>query len=123
MLSGQQQLHIPTLHISRVKNVSGAETASAIRNTEAGIHTRPDAGTIIMRRQHPCSGSSSIGPEEELLLDGERFLLAIFYFYSSQFTKIRHNSSSLGSCRKCRGVFLAKSGSCFHRVVLAPFDK
>jgi hypothetical protein len=119
MLSGQQQLHIPTLHISRVKNVSGAEIASATRNTEAGIHTSPDAGTIIMRRQHPCSGSSSIGPEGELLLDGERFLLAIFYFYSSQFTKIpvRHNSWNSSNLK------IAKILEVHHRCVFSKFWK
>lgn len=60
MFSGQQQLHTVTLQITRARNWIGAETASKARNIVAGMHTAAEAGTHIIRMQHPCSGSSSI---------------------------------------------------------------
>jgi hypothetical protein len=39
----------------------GAVTASTTRNAAAGTNAQTDNGAIIIRVQHPCSGSGSSG--------------------------------------------------------------
>ena len=79
MFSGQQQLQIVNLHMTRAKHCIGAVASSATANIVAGMHIATAAGAITTRVQHPCSGSGGGGTRGlEVVLSCALSILLIF---------------------------------------------